>query len=217
MSEIVIDNSIGLVMVNGKVLPRMLLGLMRGAVGKSFVVKHYKGRGRVVTRFPDLSGIVATEKQKVRRDLFREAVVWAKWVIGDEHRKLAFRNTLPRKKRKKVYQAALQMYIREKGNKLWLREQWARCNRQLANEYEDVRKQLAEKAVVESGKCEIGNKQWTIGKKKWAHGKIKSELLNGKGVYGQRGPWRVLWQKRSRMVDMMEQEPDFGCLGVLRI
>ena len=71
--------------------------MIRGAIGRKFVVKHYEGGRVVVTRFPDMSGIVATEKQRVRRDLFREAVVWAKWIIGDEGRKLAFRNTLPRK------------------------------------------------------------------------------------------------------------------------
>jgi hypothetical protein len=70
--------------------------MIRGAVGKKFVVKHYKGGRIVVSRFPEMSDIMATEKQKVRRDMFREAVVWAKWVIGDEERKLAFRNTLPR-------------------------------------------------------------------------------------------------------------------------
>jgi hypothetical protein len=111
--------------------------MIRGAIGKKFVVKHYKGGKIVRTKFPDMSGIVPTEKQKVRRDLFREAVVFAKWIIGDEERKLAFKSTLPRKKRKKVYQAALQMYMREKGNKLW------------------VSKQLAVMAVVESSKCEL--------------------------------------------------------------
>src|SRR5688572_27264041 len=120
--EVVIDNSRTLVMVNAKVIPRLLVRMIRGAIGKNFVVKHYKGRRLVVTRFPDMSGIEATEKQKVRRDLFREAVVFAKWIIAEDVRKLAFKDTLPRKKRRKVYQAALQMYMREKGNKRWLRK-----------------------------------------------------------------------------------------------
>ena len=102
-----------------------LYKMIRGAVGKRFVVKHYKGGRIVMTRFPDMSGVVATAKQKVRRDLFREAVVFARWVIADEGRKLAFRSMLPRKKRRKVYQAALQMYIREKGNKQWVSRQLA--------------------------------------------------------------------------------------------
>jgi hypothetical protein len=114
--------------------------IIRGAIGKKFVVKHYKGGKIVKTRFPKMSGIVPTEKQKVRRDLFREAVVWAKWIIADEERKLAFRNTLPRKKKKKVYQAALQLYMKMRGNKQW------------------VSNQLAVMAVVESGKRELLNR-----------------------------------------------------------
>ena len=125
MKDVVIDNRKELVMVNGKVIPRILLRMMRGAVGKSFVVKRYAGGRMVVTHFPDMSGIVATGKQKVRRDLFKEAVVWAKWVIADEGRKLAFKGTLPRKKRRKVYQAALQMYMKMRGSKEWLSKQLA--------------------------------------------------------------------------------------------
>jgi hypothetical protein len=152
MKQVVIDNARQLVMVNGKEIPRILLRLMRGAVGKSFVVKRYRGGRMVVTHFPQLSGIVPTEKQKVRRNLFREAVVFAKWIIADEERKLAFKNTLPRKKRKKVYQAALQLYMKMRGNKQW------------------VSKQLAVMAVVESGKREFlngidvyeQNEQWRV-------------------------------------------------------
>jgi hypothetical protein len=136
--------------------------MIRGAIGRKFVIKHYKGGRIVMTKFPDMSGTVATEKQKVRRDLFREAVVWAKWIIADEERRLAFKNTLPRKKRRKVYQAALQMYMREKGNKRWLRKVLENIEQQGAVRCVDVRKQLAEKAVVESEKRELlhGNGLW---------------------------------------------------------
>jgi hypothetical protein len=149
MKEVVIDNRRALVMVDGKVVPRLLVRMIRGAIGKSVVVKHYKGRRIVVTHFPDMSGIVATGKQRVRRNLFREAVVWAKWIIADEGRKLAFRNTLPRKKRRKVYQAALQMYMKEKGNKQWMS------------------KQLAVVAVVESGRDEMMSKKGVYEKGQW--------------------------------------------------
>lgn len=154
MKDVVIDNRKELVMVDGKVVPRILLRTMRGAVGRSFVVKRYTCGRMVVTHFPDMSGIVASGKQKVRRDLFREAVAFAKWVIADEQRKLAFRNTLPRKKRRKVYQAALQLYIRMKGNKLWVRKVLESMERQGVLHCVDVRKELAMKAVVESGKHE---------------------------------------------------------------
>jgi hypothetical protein len=136
--------------------------MIRGAIGRKFVVKHYEGGRVVVTRFPDMSGIVATEKQRVRRDLFREAVVFGKWIIADEGRRLAFKNTLPRKKRRKVYQAAMQIYIREKGNKRWLRKVLENIEQQGAMRCVDVRMQLAVKALVESGKSELvhGNGLW---------------------------------------------------------
>jgi hypothetical protein len=136
MKKVIIDSRKGVVLVNGKNIPRLLLRIIRGAVGKSFVVKHYRGGRMVVTRYPDMSRIVASEQQRVRRDLFREAVVYARWVIGDEERKQAFRKTLPRKKRGKVYQAAIQLYMRMQGDKQWLR------------------KQLAVKAVVQVQKTE---------------------------------------------------------------
>jgi hypothetical protein len=195
MKDVVIDNSQQLVIVNGKVIPRLLLRLIRGAIGKSFVVKRYRGGRMVVTRFPDMSGIVATEKQRLRRDLFREAVVFAKWIIANEGRRLAFRNTLPRKKRRKVYQAALQMYMREKGNKRWVTKVVGLLELQGTEVCSGVSKQLAGKAVVESGKC---------------------EMMNGKGVYGYVGHWRAMWQKRNEMVDVKEHEADEGCLVVLQ-
>jgi hypothetical protein len=114
-----------------------LYRMIRGAVGKQFVVKHYKGGKIVITKYPDMSGIVASGKQQVRRDLFREAVVYARWIVGDEERKRAFRKMLSWKKRKHVYQAAIRLYMRMEGDKQWLR------------------KQLAVKAVMDFRKCDL--------------------------------------------------------------
>jgi hypothetical protein len=143
--QVVIDNKKGVVEVEGKRIPRLLLGIIRGGVGKCFVVKHYrgkkKGRKIVVTRYPNMSGIVVSEKQRERRNLFREAVVYAKWIVGDEERKQAFRKTLPRKRRKHVYQAAIRLYMSMQGDPKWLR------------------KQLAVKAMVRSGALEWEEKE----------------------------------------------------------
>jgi hypothetical protein len=125
MKKVVTDSRKGVVLVNGKKIPRLLLSIIKGAVGKSFVVKHYRGGRMVVTRYPDMSKVMASEQQRERRDLFREAVVYAQWIIGDEERKRAFRKTLPRKKRGKVYQAAIQLYMRMQGDNQWLRKQLA--------------------------------------------------------------------------------------------
>jgi hypothetical protein len=128
MRQVVIDNKKGIVEVEGKQVPRLLLGIIKGAVGKHFVVKHYRGKKKrrlVVTRYPNMSGIVASEQQRVRRDLFREAVVYAKWIISDDERKKVFRKTLPRKRRKHVYQAAIRLYMSMQGDARWLRKQLA--------------------------------------------------------------------------------------------
>jgi hypothetical protein len=127
MKQVVIDNQKGVVMVDGKQIPRLLLSIIRGAVGKRFVVKHYRGKRKklVVTRYPVISGIVASEQQRVRRDLFREAVVYARWIISDEERKKAFRKKLPGRKQRHVYQAAIQLYMSRQGDQQWLSKQLA--------------------------------------------------------------------------------------------
>ena len=165
-----------------------LYRMIRGAVGKRFVVKHYKGGKVVVTRFPDMSGIVASGKQRERRDLFREAVVYAKWIVGDEERKKAFRKTLPWKKRKHVYQAAIRLYIRMAGDKQWLR------------------KQLAVKAVVRSVSGMVMNVR-----------EVRGETANGRGFQEQRGCWRVLWQKRQKVEELISGDVIKDGLVVLRI
>ena len=61
---------------------RILLTWIRGAVGKEFVIKHYK-YGVVKTKFPDMTKIIASAPQRKCRNLFKEAVAYAKIVYGD--------------------------------------------------------------------------------------------------------------------------------------
>lgn len=145
MKRVFIDNQKGVVVVNGRKIPSLLLGLIRGAVGKSFVVKHYKGGRVVVAKYPDMSGIVPSVRQQERRALFREAVVYARWMVGDEERKKAFRKTLPRKRRKQVYQAAIQRYMSRQGDAGWLRKQLAVRGMMSAS----AEKQLAVKGIMQ--------------------------------------------------------------------
>jgi hypothetical protein len=129
MSQVYIDNSKELVILEGREVPRLLLWMIRGSIGKCFVVKRYRDKKKrkkvVVTRYPDMSGVMASEQQRVRRELFKEAVVYAQWIIGNPERKETFRKTLPRKKRKKVYQAAIRLYMSRQGDQQWLRKQLA--------------------------------------------------------------------------------------------
>ena len=102
-----------------KKLPLNLL-MIRGAVGKSFVIKHYKF-GIFMTKFPDMTKIVASKKQRVRRDLFAEAVAWAKTVIADKAKKEEWQKRLKRTKR--VYHAAIKEFMLRENKKLLHAEQ----------------------------------------------------------------------------------------------
>ncbi|MCU7550923.1 hypothetical protein OCK74_17515 [Chitinophagaceae bacterium LB-8] len=201
MKQLYIDNRTRLVVVDGKVMSRLLLGIIRGSIGKCFVVKHYRANKKkkwkkriIVTRYPDMSGIVASEKQRVRRDLFKEAVVYAQWILSDAERKETFRKTLPRKKRKHVYQAAIRLYMNMQGDKQWLR------------------KQLAVRGMMSSGRKEIAEVRV-----------VKGELFMGNAGGGngweQLGGWKVVWQKEVtvglEVVGVCGKEP--AGLEVLRI
>ena len=64
----------------------LLLTWIRGAVGREFVIKHYD-YGMVKTKFPDMSRIIASARQRKCRNLFKEAVAYAKTVIADPVKK----------------------------------------------------------------------------------------------------------------------------------
>jgi hypothetical protein len=58
------------------------LRMLQGAIGKRFVIKHYK-YGIIKSRFPDMSRIVTSEGQRKCRDLFKDAVAYARLVMQD--------------------------------------------------------------------------------------------------------------------------------------
>jgi len=182
----------------------LLLGMIRGTIGKCFVVKHYRGNKKkkwkkriVITHYPDMSGVEASEKQRVRRDLFKEAVVYAQWILSDAERKEEFRKTLPRKKRKHVYQSAIRLYMNMQGDKQWLR------------------KQLAVRGMMSTGRremVEFVNGQWSMVNLRGAH-------AGGLKGWEQVGAWKVWWKKEEavglEVVDVSGKEPEG--LEVLRI
>jgi hypothetical protein len=49
---------------------------LRGALGRVLVFKRYKGK-TIVTRYPDMSGIEPSEKQKAKRQKFKKAIAFA--------------------------------------------------------------------------------------------------------------------------------------------
>lgn len=60
----------------------LLLGFIRGAIGKEYVVKRY-GNRRIITKYPDLSNVIPSAKQVENRSRFKEAVAFAKKVMAD--------------------------------------------------------------------------------------------------------------------------------------
>ena len=91
------------------------LTLIRGAIGKEFVIKHYS-YGAIRTRYPDMTRIIASAKQRKCRNLFKEAVEYAKQVIADPVEKAAWQKRL--RKRNGVFNAAVKFYmLKEKREK----------------------------------------------------------------------------------------------------
>jgi hypothetical protein len=83
----------------------------QGAIGKKFVIKHYKKR-RVITKFPDMTRIIASKEQRKCRDLFKEAVAYALSIIRNKEKKEEWRKKL-RKKSGDVYNALIKAYMLE--------------------------------------------------------------------------------------------------------
>ena len=98
--------------------------MIRGAIGKKFVIKHYK-YGVVKTKYPDMTRIIPSEAQRIRRRLFRRAVVYAQKVYANPVLKEEQRRMLRRPKR--LFQALMKDWFRQQKEKLFLNER--RINR----------------------------------------------------------------------------------------
>ena len=93
----------------------MLLGMIQGAIGKEYVIKHY-GNRIVLSRYPDMTKIKASKKQNACRDLFREAVADSKKLIADPEQKAALQKKIRRGNGS--YNEAIKIYmLKEKKEK----------------------------------------------------------------------------------------------------
>ena len=87
----------------------------RGRINKeSMVIKNY-GDKAVVSRVPDMSNVVPTEKQIKAKGCFAKAVAYAQAIIADPVKKAAYQKKLP--KGKTVYHAALKEYMKNNQNR----------------------------------------------------------------------------------------------------
>ena len=82
--------------------------IVRGAIGKEYVIKHYK-YGVIKTKYPDMTRIIASVQQRKCRDLFKDAVAYAKEVIADAERKRQWQKRIRR--RNGVYNEAVKYYM----------------------------------------------------------------------------------------------------------
>lgn len=115
------------------------LQMMRGGIGKQFVIKHY-GKRIVMTKFPDMSNIVASTQQRKCRNLFTEAVVYAKSVIADPLLKKEWQRRIRR--RNGVYNKAIKAFM--------LKEKCA-CERARLLDMQRLRLAFKNAAIEKSG------------------------------------------------------------------
>ncbi|MER3464567.1 MAG: hypothetical protein C4329_09350 [Chitinophagaceae bacterium] len=100
------------------------LRMIRGSIGKKYCVKHYKGEKVVLTRYPNMKGVVASEKQKIGRRLFRKAVLYTQKIYGNAVLKEEKRKLLRRPKR--LFQALMKEWFKRREEKKFWNERKAR-------------------------------------------------------------------------------------------
>jgi hypothetical protein len=83
---------------------------IRGQLGNLFVIKRSKYGYLIKTKCPNMKGIKATKAQKEKRETFRLAVAYARWIYADETRKKAFMKTVKRRKHR-AFQTAMKLYL----------------------------------------------------------------------------------------------------------
>ena len=83
---------------------------IRGRMGKLFVIKKSKYGYLIKTKYPNMKHIKATIKQRERREVFKQAVLYAKWIYAEADRKKAFLKTVRRRKHH-AFQSAMKLYL----------------------------------------------------------------------------------------------------------
>jgi hypothetical protein len=82
---------------------------LSGKVG-NVIFKNY-GDKTIISKYPDMSKVKKSAKQLENQDLFSHAHHYAKGIIADPIKKLAFIKTIP--KGKMAYHAAVSKYLKE--------------------------------------------------------------------------------------------------------
>ena len=99
--------------MNKKRLP-FIYRIIRGAIGKRFVIKHYK-HGIIKTKFPNMKNIIPSEAQKQRRRLFRLAVKYAQSIYANPALKEEKRRMHRRPKR--LFQSLMKEWFKKRAER----------------------------------------------------------------------------------------------------
>jgi hypothetical protein len=92
--------------------------LISGAIGQDYVIKHYRKAKRVVkTKFPNMTGIIPSAKQKVSRHTFRKAVAFAQSIYRNSEKKREWQRKL--RKPRRLFQALMKVYYKQKAERLF--------------------------------------------------------------------------------------------------
>jgi hypothetical protein len=86
----------------------IIINGISGHIGKQVVVKQYSF-GTVVTKYPDMSNVIHTQKQIKEKGRFARAVAFAQSIIKNPEQKMEWQQKIP--KDKKVYHAAIQWFL----------------------------------------------------------------------------------------------------------
>lgn len=97
-----------IIRTKGKGRKRQLLAGVSGQIGKTIVVKQYKGK-IVLANYPGRNTKKPTAAQKTQRMRFKMAVAYARKVISDPLKKAAYTRKL--RGQRTVFQAALSEYM----------------------------------------------------------------------------------------------------------
>jgi len=79
-----------------------------GKIG-NVIFKNY-GDKTVISRYPNMSGIIKTDKQIENQDKFKAAQAYARGILNDPLKKAEFIKTIP--KGKIAYHAAISAYLK---------------------------------------------------------------------------------------------------------
>jgi hypothetical protein len=80
--------------------------IISGAIGKK-IIKQYP-EGTVISRYPDMTRIIASDRQRECRNLFK-AVAFAKAINNDPEKKEAYQRKI--KKGNSVFRSAIKEYM----------------------------------------------------------------------------------------------------------